>query len=1083
MTSLLTDIHKESAMSMLIRLLWISVLSLLFCGCGKFSSRVDEKSNQWTGVPDKEQSFDLPEQISFSQHIRPILSDRCFACHGPDVDNQLSPFRMNTAEASRMNLSKEGDPPRYGIVPGKPDESVLIHRVSHEDPAQRMPPVAANKKRVSSEEIALLRKWIEEGAEYEKHWAFVAPEKPELPKVQKQDWVRNDIDRFVLAKLENKGIAPAPEADKETLIRRLYIDLTGLPPTPEEIDAFVEDSSETAYEALVDRVMASPHFGERMAIDWLDAARYGDSNALHVDLERSSWPWRDWVIKAFNNNMPYSQFIIEQLAGDLLPNATVEQKVATAFNRNHGINNEGGTIPEEFLVEYAVDRVSTMGSAMMGLTLGCARCHDHKYDPISQDDFFSLTSFFNNIPEKGLENQNEFHALAYPPFIYVYTEEEKTRKNKADKILAEVKALKKRDPKELPPLPGNEKAVKWTPLTLSKVHSDKSNIPPVFSIKTKRDLRGNANNKVTQIKDTKKIHFRANAGVDPAVTLSFEGPATLPFNTIRIEATATPPGGKGGGDAYGTDLDDLDSLLAEIEVEVLQGKQTKPIHIVRGYSSLDSKGEQFAAALDGDTSTAWNMGTPQFSHHLFLQLNEPVTVGEGKLQVRLHYKGNQRKFKFYNDLVFYTGSNPHNLDEPVALIPPNNRVAWHKDVLLVERAQAAGLTELTSGDYLWATGQKPILDRTATRCMVMQEKKDIRPTYVLHRGAYDAPLKDRPRERVTPAVFPPMSEDAPKNRLGLAQWLVSDEHPLTSRIAINRFWQQLFEHGIVKTSEDFGLQSDLPSHPGLLDYLAVDFIENDWDVKRLMKMFVMSATYRQSSQFREDIRDLDPDNRLLAQAPRYRFPAEVIRDNALTASGMLNDSIGGPSVRPYQPDGLWKEKTMRASASTGTYVRDKGEKLYRRGMYTFWKQAVPPPQMELFDAPSREACTIKRRTTITPLQALMLMNDETYLEISRELAARLFKEIEGDWNEQLIPRLERGLRLSTGRKPAAKELESWIQFANENLARFSSEPEDAKSFLAYGEKPVDASLPEAELAALAFTMSTVLNLDETITRD
>ena len=1052
------------------------VVLLIVGSCSK-ADHSDAGSGDAGATSGTDPSFSLPETVSFNQHIRPILSDSCFACHGPDVDNQLSPFRLDTEEASRTNLAKEGDPPRYGIVPGKPEESLLIERVTHEDVAIRMPPVSGNKKAITAEQAALLRKWIADGAKYEKHWAFVAPEKPAVPTVANASWAQNDVDRFVLAKLETMQIAPSPEADKETLIRRVSMDLTGLPPSPAEIDAFVTDESDVAYEALVDRVMQSAHYGERMAIDWLDSARYADTNAVHVDLERSSWPWRDWVIRAFNENMPYDQFITEQIAGDLLPDATVEQKIATAFNRNHGINNEGGTIPEEFLVEYAVDRVSTMGSAMMGLTLACARCHDHKFDPITQDDFFSLFSFFNNIPEKGLESQNEFQALAYKPFIYVYTDEQKKTKETLDGILAEFDSLKRKKGPDVPKLPGDEKAVAWEALTLKKVHSDKAKMATIVKVKTQKGLKSNIRDTTVLIEDTKRIHFRQGVGKDAALDFTFKAPAT-PFNVIRVEALIAA-----GRPGRNEQIRDPETILSGVEVSLVTGKKTQRLEVVTGLSTLGASGESIVAALDDDKASVWNWGAGAMDHHFFLVLKEPVTAVKGELVVRLHYRGEQIRAKFYNDFIFYAGNNQHGYAAPIALIPAKQRLGWHKDALLINGWNAKRQTKLRFRDVAQARSQDGTLKKTATRCMVMEEKKDITPTYVLDRGAYDAPLEERPRERETPSVFPPMPEDAPKNRLGLAQWLVSKENPLTSRVAVNRFWQQIFEHGIVKTSEDFGLQSELPSHPGLLDYLAVDFQENGWDVKRLMKMMVMSATYRQSSQLRPDLQELDPDNRLLAQASRYRFPAEVIRDNALAASGLLNDTIGGPSVRPYQPAGLWREKTMRASASTGTYVRDEGDKLYRRGMYTFWKQAVPPPQMELFDAPSRENCTIKRRTTITPLQALMLMNDETYLELSRELATRLFKEVEGAWEDQLSKRIETGLRLTTGRKPSTEELGTWIQFSEENLKRFSESPENAKSFLSYGEKPRDESLPELELAALTYTMSAVFNLDETITRD
>lgn len=1071
-------VHEQSVRRNSLRHASFLAAFLLIAGCTKQQDDVASSPTETSKSDGAPSTATAPLDVSFNEHIRPILSDNCFACHGPDVDNQESPFRLDSEEASRMDLSNEGEAPRYGIVPGDPENSELLQRILHTDPSQQMPPPESKKKEITAKEIAFLRQWILDGAKYEEHWAFVPLSKPASPTVKNQDWVRNELDHFILAQLEARNIAPSPEASPETLVRRVYIDLTGLPPSPEDVDAFLLDKTDTAYESMVDRALASPHYGERMAIDWLDAARYGDSNAIHVDMMRTSWPWRDWVINAFNRNMPYSQFIVEQLAGDLLPNATVDQKVATAFNRNHGITNEGGVIPDEFLVEYAVDRVSTMGSAMMGLTLGCARCHDHKFDPVTMNEFYSLMSFFNNIPEKGLESQSEFDAYAYRPFTYVYTEEEKISKARADEIMGEVNGLKAKKGKEVRSAAGDENAVNWEALTLSKAESNKKKLPAVLSVKTQKSLRGNARNKVVQIQDSKKIHFRTDVGSDATLALHFKGPAA-PFNAIRIEAT--PSLSKGGGEKYGLKLSDIQ--ISEISVEVRSKKTKRDMKLTGGYAALDSTGEGFKQTLDQDPSTSWNLGIPIFEHHFFVQLQEPVTSAVDEVVVRLRFAGGQPVYKFVNDFVFHAGNNPHGYENPVALIPEKERANWHKDAERLQAFNRAGATTLQMSEFVWARGHQAYLNKTATRCMVMEENKNIKPTYVLNRGLYDQPLKDRPRERITPAALPPMPEDAPKNRLGLAQWLVSDEHPLTARFAVNRFWQQLFRHGIVKTSDDFGLQSESPSHPLLLDYLAVDFRENDWNVKRLMKQMVMSATYRQSSRHREALKEFDPDNRLLALAPRYRFPAELIRDNALAASGLLNEQIGGPSVKPYQPDGLWREKTMRPDMNTGIFKRDSGDDLYRRGMYTFWKQAAPPPQMELFDAPSREACVMKRRITTTPLQALLLMNDETYLEIARELATRVFGEVEGDWADALAPRLERGLRLTTGRIPTEDELERWVTFTHGTVAQFAEKPEDAKKFLTQGERPIDASLPEVELAALTFSMSAMLNLDETITRD
>lgn len=1019
------------------------------------------------------------DSVSFNHHIRPILADQCYACHGPDVDNQKSPFRLDTQENSRLNLAKKDEPVRHGIVPGNPEQSIILKRILHEDPTQQMPPPYAKKKAITPDQVALIRQWIKDGANYEKHWSFVPPTKPNIPVVTNTAWGHNPIDNFILVSLENNGIIPSPIADKETLIRRVYIDLTGLPPHPKEIDAFIADTTANSYETMVDRALASPHYGERMTIDWLDVSRYADTNALHVDLMRTSWPWRDWVINAFNDNMPYDQFIIEQLAGDLLPDPTIQQKIATSFNRHHGITNESGVIPEEFLTEYAVDRVSTMGSAFMGLTFGCARCHDHKFDPITQNDFFSLVSFFNNIPERGMETQQEYRAQAYPPFVYCYSDKEKTAIKKSEEILTELNRLKNLPGNEkLPPI-ADQKAIDWEALDATKIESSSKKLKPLIVVNKTSEVKKASLKNITKVKETKQLHFKAHLGKDPDLLITFEPPKTK-FNTIRIEATAKIEDFQ---NFEPFDSNNLEGIVKEIEILKIENGGETQLEIKNGYTSLGYKPETFANAYDKNEDTTWEQGISLAPHHYFLELKEPTILSKGKFAIRIKYKGLYTAEKITNDYTYYVANNPHDLDQPIALIPSNHRTEWQKDELLLSQYHKEQKSPYTAMALARATMEKKRVNTFATRVMVMEENPTVKPTYVLDRGLYDHPLKDRPRPRAAPEVFTPLPENAPKNRLGLAYWLVNKDNPLTSRVTVNRLWQQLFKNGIVKTSEDFGLQSESPSHPELLDYLAVTFMENDWDVKKLMKLMVMSSTYRQSSKQRTELRKIDPENRLLAYSPRYRFPAELIRDNALTASGLLNTKIGGPSVKPYQPSGLWREKTMQAKSNTGIFSRDTKDKLYRRGLYTFFKQASPPPQMELFDAPSREFCTIKRRITNTPLQALALMNDETYLEISRVLATRIINENKGSWNDQLAKRLEYGLRLATGRKPKQKELDEWIKFTNESLEKFRQTPEDAKNLLSYGEKKAKPTINEAELAALTYSMSTVLNLDETINRD
>ena len=1059
------------------------------------------------------------EKISFSSQVRPILSNNCYACHGPDSHNQTSPFRLDTEEHSRANLAKQGEPTRYGVVPGKPEESLLLQRVVTRDPHEAMPPPYAKKTALTEEQIATLTEWIRQGAEYEPHWAFVAPVKPAAPEVKDKAWPRTPIDHFVLAKLESKGIKPSPEADKETLVRRVHMDLLGLPPTPEEIDAYTAETSDKAYENMVDRALASPHYGERMAIDWLDLARYGDSNAIHHEMLRTSWPWRDWVINSFNKNMPYDQFLTEQLAGDLLPNATLDQKLATSFNRNHGINNEGGAIPEEWLIEYAVDRVSTYGTAVMGMSVGCARCHDHKFDPISQNDFFSLMAYFNSINEVGLERQDGSRARAYPPFVQVPTEPQKQAMESVGKTLADLQPVRDDKSPEAVKVPDESKGIDWA--VLAPVGAKTSSKKDLGFASTRNgfgggDGLGTSNFDIPELKDrffsegnTIYPIFPISSGEE--MTLEFGLPGgpnknarrnnpkpgemelalpNTPINTVRVDSV-NPFNylwnyqSDSVGSVLRMDLATIRQALPDIQVELEQGGKRSPLAVTAIRSSFEGLSPELTAAQAADPTNGWKLGIPGIDSSVFLQLAAPVTLAkDAKLIVKLKFQGSEAAYgsALSNSFRVAIANNPHGLDDWLALFKNKDRLYWMNDTWLAAKANASGKSPATGLDLARAHYLKNHYDQCATRVMVMEERATPVQTFVLDRGSYDKPLKDRPRERTTPTAFPPMPKDAPKNRLGLAQWSMAPENPLTARVQVNRLWQQLFRNGIVKTSEDFGLQSELPTHPDLLDYLAVDFRENKWDMKRAMKNMVMSATYRQSSKHREDLKEIDPENKLLARAPRFRLPAELIRDNALAASGLLNEQVGGASVKTYQPE-IWKEKSMNARSNYGFYTRHTGDKLFRRGLYTLWKQSVPPAQMEIFDAPSRESCTTRRALTNSPTQAFVLMNDETYLEFSRKLAERLFTDINGPWQEKLDERLRRGFRLATGRNPKDEELQSWISFSNENLQRFAADPENAEKFLSYGETPREKSLPPTELAALSFTMSTILNLDETITRD
>ncbi|MDX1769246.1 MAG: PSD1 and planctomycete cytochrome C domain-containing protein [Arenibacter troitsensis] len=739
----------------------------------------------------------IPDKIDFTFHVKPILSDRCFKCHGPDKNAIEGGLSLNKAEDAYMALGKNKD--HYAIVPGDVEKSELVNRLYTTDESLMMPPPESNLT-VTKYEKEILKKWIEQGAEYKEHWAFIAPEKPIVPKTSNTTWAQNEIDQFVLSQLEQKGLEPNEKATKEKLLRRVFFDLTGLPPSVEQINNFVHNDSPNAYEEIIDSLLNTVDYAEHMSAEWMDIARYADTHGYQDDFERIMWPWRDWVIHAFKENMPYDQFVTYQLAGDLMPNANAEQVLATGFNRNHKITFEGGVIPEEYRIEYVEDRAVTFGTAFLGLTFECARCHDHKYDPISQKNHFELFSFFNNIDELGL-----------------------------------------------------------TPGGAGK-------IPKPYMTITEKEKNG---------------------------VLSF----------VQLQK----------------------STMKEVPV------------------------------------------------------------------------------------------------------------------------------------------------------MVMNEMEEVRPSYILNRGVYDQP---------TTQVFPntpesilPYPEEYPKNRLGLAKWLFHEDNPLTARVTVNRYWQRMFGTGLVASSFDFGNQGSLPTHPELLDFLAIKLKEEGWDTRKILKYMALSATYQQSTKVSKDLQELDPENRLLARAPRLRLTAELIRDQALKISGLLNPEVGGPSVKPYQPAGIWEATTGGGGGSTATYITSTGKDLYRKSLYTFWKRTVPPPSMMTFDAASRDLCTVKRQETNTPLQALVLLNDPQIIEASRLIAKNAI-----DRNKEIGDQIKYIFKLATSRTPDEEELSMLNNYYNSMLQKVNEEGIDPQDYLSIGDFEIDSSYSKKQLAALALTAHTILNLDETITR-
>ncbi len=762
-----------------------------------FAVSCKNAKEEYTTISKEESLKQIPDSIDFSFHIKPILSDRCFACHGPDKNAVEGGLSLHKAEDAYAAIGENLD--RYAIVPGDVANSELINRIFNEDPNMVMPPEESNLI-LSAYEKELFKKWIEQGAVYKKHWAFVPPVKPVVPKVENEGWGKNEIDKFVLKKLELEGFSPSKKASKEQLIRRAFFSITGLPPSAEQVNAFLNDTTEEAYEKIVDSLLNTVAYAEYMAADWMDVARYADTHGYQDDFERTMWPWRDWVIHAFNKNMSYDEFITYQLAGDMIPNATKESILATGFNRNHKITAEGGVIPEEYRIEYVEDRTNTFGTAFLGMTMECARCHDHKYDPLSQKDHFQLFGFFNNIDEKGLM-------------------------------------------------------------------ANAQEIPKPYITVSKKDADG-----------------------------------VLDF----VNMTNSPK--------------------AKVEV------------------------------------------------------------------------------------------------------------------------------------------------------MVMKDMSKPRETFVLNRGVYD-----QPADQVfpgTPEAILPFPEEFPKNRLGLAKWLFHEDHPLTARVAVNRIWQRMFGKGLVESSYDFGNQGALPSHPELLDFLAIKFQKEEWNVKNIIKFMALSETFQQSSEISEEMQEKDPENTYLSRASRLRLSAEMIRDQALKISGLLNDEVGGPSVKPYQPEGIWEETTGGGGGSTSTYIQSSGKDLYRKSLYTFWKRTVPPPSMMTFDAASRDLCTVKRQETNTPLQALVLLNDPQLIEAARALA---FKSI-GVIGKEPKGQIAYIFQNATSRVPSEEEMAILTNFYQDALRKIETGEVVTEEYLSIGEFAVVSDISQKDLAALALTAHTILNLDETISR-
>lgn len=816
------------------------------------------------GVP--EESDHLPEKVGYNRHVRSLLSENCFFCHGPDANKRKGDLRLDERNGALQ-----------AIEPGSPGESELVARLFSGDPDDVMPPPDSGRH-LSENDRKIIKRWVEQGAEYEEHWAFVPPAVTELKPVNGKAWERNEIDVFVKRNLDEKKIQPSAEAGKATLIRRLSLDLVGLPPTPEEVKAFVSNESETAYAELVDRLLASPHYGERMALPWLDATRYADSNGFQQDGDRHSYIWRDWVVKAFNDNMPFDRFTIEQLAGDLLENPTQSQLIATSFNRNHMLNGEGGAIAEEQRNNVVFDRVDTVSTIWLGLTLACSQCHDHKYDPLSQKEYYQFFAYFNNMPETGKVDTRLGRLQYGKPVLKIATPEQEAKEKQMSKDQGKHNAFLKKIKAEV-----DVEAAKWW-----------------------------------------------DAGVDAA-------------------------------------------KVAE---------KLKPV-IGRKFATLDGYNDRY---------------------------------------VREEY------------------------------LRQTDVAEWKNAQKEVDRL----------------TKELEKLRNEMKTVMVAEEQKEIRPTHILDRGDYESPLD--PVNPGVPAILHDLPENAPANRLGLARWLVDPSNPLTARVIVNRYWQQFFGVGLVKTTEDFGVQGEDPSHPELLDWLASEFVRSGWDVKHLHRLIVMSSTYRQSSRFTEELRRDDPENRMLARGARFRLPSMLIRDQALQLAGLLKPEVGGEPVYPYQPEGLWHE----FSYEKFRYTPDHGEKLYRRSLYTFWRRTVGPPN--IFDAANRQVCMVRSKRTNTPLHALITLNDPTFVEAARVWAENLVEK--GD-----SAAVSQAFFKATGREGKPEEIATLESARQKALDHFSSHREEAVKLLKVGEFPQKKDLDPIEVASYTHLAQLILNLDEVLNRE
>jgi cytochrome c553 len=1041
------------------------------------------------------------EKLQYNRDIRPILAENCFACHGPDSASRKASLRLDQrAAAIEMDA----------IVPGKPGDSTAIERIYATDAKEIMPPPNSHKQLTPAQK-EVLKRWVSEGAEYQPHWSFLAAQKVPPPVVKTANWAKNPIDQFILAELEKRGLQPAPEADRRTLARRLALDITGLPPAPADVAAFVADLTPDAYERFVDKLLASPHYGEHRARYWLDAARYGDTHGIHFDNFREMWSYRDWVINAYNANQSFDRFTIEQLAGDLLPNATLEQKVATGFNRCNITTNEGGAISEEYLVLYTRDRTETASAVWMGLTTGCAVCHDHKFDPLSQKEFYSLAAFFNNTTQGAMDG----NIPNTPPIIPVPTPENRAKLEQLTKDLAAATArvedrkkaarsdhtnwLKTVKPETVAKLVPSDGLQLFAALHDGPPAVDKNLVGPLpknYAV-VKYTLNGQ-----DKTQTLSSITWAAGKYAPKAAVIGDGEPLTLPevgdFDRKQPFTISTwvkiPKRGTSGALLGRMDANDRhrgwDVWIENDRVgsHLINSFPANAIKVLGKTALKPNQWYQVTVSYDGSSKASglriYLDGEPQpvdVSHDSLTATTKtgvPFKLGQRHLGEAVTRGVSVADLRIYNvalnatqiQAVFKTPHVQEILSKGVEKLAPKDKddlYTWWLATLDTPYQKLN--TELSK-----IKQEEAVVRSSGTIAHVMNEKPAEAMAYVLFRGDYD---KRRDAVKAaTPTALPAFPADLPKNRLGLAQWLMRPEHPLTARVTVNRYWQELFGTGLVRTSGDFGITGELPSHPELLDWLAINYRENGWDTKKFIKLLVTSATYRQAAQTTKEKLEKDQHNRLLSRGPRFRMDAEMIRDYALAASGLLVPKLGGPSVKPYQPDGVWEAVAMPGS-NTRNYRRDSGDNLYRRSMYTFWKRAAPPASMEIFNAPNRETCAVRRERTNTPLQALVTLNDPQFVEAAKVLASAAIASAPSD-----AARVDFIAQRLLARSFRQEEQVVVLAELAELLKQYQAEPESAKKLLSVGERKLDDKQDVPQLAAYTMLVNTLLNMDEVLTK-